>query len=72
MTELMEQAFNKASALPDEMQNLIAKDLLNEIAWETQWDNVFQESQTQLEEMAREALQEHSRGETELQDIDRL
>jgi len=34
MTELLEQVFKKASALPLELQDVLARELLQQIEWE--------------------------------------
>ena len=37
MTQLLEQAFKKASSLPEDLQNSIAQVLINEMEWDKQW-----------------------------------
>ena len=65
MTKLMERAFKKASKLPDDIQNLIAKDLINEIEWETQWNETFNNTQKILDKLSFEALDDYKKGNTE-------
>jgi hypothetical protein len=38
MTELLTQAFEKASELPDDLQDHLALDVLEEIEGESRWD----------------------------------
>jgi hypothetical protein len=41
MTELLEQVFKKASALPLELQDALAREFLQEIEWENRWDKTL-------------------------------
>lgn len=68
MTELLEQAFSKVSELPEQEQNAIAELLLAELASEERWDALFASSEDLLNELAQEALAEHSKGKTKLID----
>jgi hypothetical protein len=70
MTNSLQEAFKRASALPDEQQEALAAIMLEEIAAEKRWEEVFAGSQDVLEKLANEALEEHRRGETE--DLDEL
>lgn len=72
MTALLERAFQEASKLAPEDQDVLANRLLAEIADEQQWDRLFAKSQDQLERLADEALREHEAGLTEPLDPDRL
>ncbi len=60
MTTLLEQAFSKASQLPEREQDALAERLLAELASEERWRTLFGESQDLLSELAEEALAEHS------------
>lgn len=44
MTALLQEAFQKASDLPEDIQELVAKELLGEIEWETRWDDTLTNS----------------------------
>ena len=57
MTHLLEYAFEKASALPDELQDDVAHQWIEELEWELQWDDTLEHSQHLLETMALNALQ---------------
>lgn len=65
MTALLEQAFKKASSLPDELQDTMAQNILRELKWESQWDETLESSQDMLDDMAIKALNEFENGRTE-------
>ena len=71
MTDLLQQAFERASALPQDEQDKFARFLLAELESERQWAERFNrpESEALLEHLADEALAEHRAGLTELLDI---
>jgi hypothetical protein len=60
LTQLMEQAMDRASQLPEEDQDALAAILLREIESERHWDDLFSRpaSVALLERMANEALAE--------------
>jgi hypothetical protein len=68
VTELLKKAFEAASRLSEEEQNAVAEWLLAELSSEERWEARFAETQDALSvlarEAAREALDEHERGET--------
>jgi hypothetical protein len=64
MTTALQQAFEKASALPPERQEAIAAILMEEIAVEDSWQRSFARSQDALSKLAAEALDEDSQGRT--------
>jgi hypothetical protein len=72
VTKLLEQAFEKASGLPDAEQDSFARWLLAELESEERWSALFACSQDQLAQLAEEAIAEHARGETTELDPDRL
>ncbi len=72
MTKLLEEAFSKASQLSSEEQDALAEWLLRELQSESRWEKLFLGSQDELSDLATDALAEHSRGETEELDPDRL
>jgi hypothetical protein len=63
-TELLRSLIDKASALPEEVQERFARQWLTELEDEQLWDEQFGKSQGALEEMARKALEEHHAGKT--------
>ena len=72
MTKLLEKAFNEASKLPKIEQNALAKWLLKELEAERKWDELFAESESLLDQLADEALEEHRQGKTKPLDFSQL
>ena len=72
MTELLEKAFRLASKLPQDLQDQLAAELLQELADEQRWDETLAESAPDLERLADQALEEYRRGSTIEQGIDEL
>jgi hypothetical protein len=74
MTQLLERAFRQASELSDGGQDEFARFLLDELASEQRWVDLFArpESESLLERLAGQALADHRAGRTELLDPDRL
>jgi hypothetical protein len=68
MTESLQRAFDAASQLPAAEQDAIGTWLLAELESEKKWSDLFARSQDRLATLAKEARDEHSRGET--QDLD--
>ena len=64
MTRMLEKAFEAASKLPVLEQNVLARVLLDEIAFEQKWDALFAESEDVLALLAAEALQDEEQGKT--------
>lgn len=64
MTKLLEKAFAKASKLPKDEQDLLAKMLLDDLIAEEKRDKTFATSQNKLATLADEALAEHKAGKT--------
>ena len=72
MTQLLRKAFDQASQLPADEQDVLASWILEEMASERRWDEAFQASADRLKQLAGEALQEAREGRTEELDPDRL
>jgi len=72
MTTLLQQAFEKASQLPADLQDQLAQDLLEDIAGELQWDTTLTHSEDLLEKLAEKALREFEAGRTRAQGFDEL
>lgn len=64
MASLIKEAFKKASQLPADLQNQIAKELLDEIEWELQWDKTLTSSEDSLKKLANKAIREFEAGKT--------
>jgi hypothetical protein len=72
MTALLQEVFQKASGLPEDVQELLAKELLEEIEWETRWDKTLADSQPLLDRLTARAMQEYKEGKTEEKGFDEL
>jgi hypothetical protein len=72
MTELLEKAIVEVTKLPETEQNALAQWILDELAWDRRWDDLFARSQSGLEKLAAEALAEFRAGKTEPLDPDKL
>ena len=72
MTDRLEEAFAKATQLPDDEQDAGARWLMDELESERYWSRSFETAQRQLATLAREALAEDLVGRTEPLDPDRL
>lgn len=70
MTELLRDAFARASHLPPAEQDLLASRLLAELGEEDAFDHAIAASSGKLARLAREALAEHRAGDTEVMDSD--
>jgi hypothetical protein len=72
MTNLLAQAFQKASELPENIQDELASELLEEIEWESRWDKTLNDSQNALDQLAQKALDEYHAGKTKEMGFDEL
>ena len=74
MNQLLQQAFKRASELPEEEQDKFARFLLAELELEQQWAELFSrpESEDLLERLADEALATHRAGQTQPLDLEEL
>ena len=72
MTQLLEQAFTKASQLSSEEQDTLASLILREIEADQRWEDAFAKSQDALSRFADEALAEHRAGRTKRLNVDDL
>ena len=59
MTLLLKNAFEKASQLPDDAQELLAHQLLDDIEAELRWDETLSKSQNSLEKLADKACKDY-------------
>lgn len=72
MTNLLKEAFEKASSLPPEEQDAVARLLMAEIEDEAQWADAFARSQDAIAKLADQTLAEFVAGDTEILDLDDL
>ncbi len=72
MTRLLEKAFTQVSELPQKEQDTFAAWILEELASEQRWDELFANSTAALERLADEALAEFRAGRTQVLDSDNL
>jgi hypothetical protein len=64
MTGLLEEALRRIESLSREEQDAIASQIMETLDDEEAWARTFRERQALLRSLAREALEEHRRGET--------
>jgi hypothetical protein len=72
MTDLLQQAFEKASQLPPEEQNAFGALFLAELESEQRWNELFARSPQLLEQLAAEAIAEDDAGLTKPLDPDSI
>lgn len=64
MTQLLQSAFQQAEQLPKQQQDILAQWILDELANEDRWGQLFAQSQELLALWATEALTEDTAGQT--------
>ncbi len=72
MTALLRKVFQKASVLPDYMQDILAEELLQEMEWEEKWDTTLENSQSALDKLTLRAMQQYREGKTKEAGFDEL
>ena len=72
MTKILQEAFDQASKLSEAEQDALGRILLEELASERRWENLFAGSHDLLGELADQALAEHDAGQTEKLDPEKL
>ena len=72
MTKLLQRAFDEASKLPEDEQDTLGRILLEELASERRWEELFAGSHDLLSELADQALAEHDAGRTKKLDPKKL
>jgi len=68
----MAQAFERAAALPPDVQDELGGLFIAEIESEVRWQRAFDQSQDELARMGREALEEYHAGRTKQMGWDEL
>lgn len=64
MTKLLAEVFEKVSRLPESLQDQLARDLLDELAWESRWEGALAESRSKVDQLAEKAVAEYKAGRT--------
>jgi hypothetical protein len=64
MNKTLEHAIAAVVRLPEDEQEVIARLILEEIAAERGWEDRFARSENKLDELARQAREQHAKGET--------
>lgn len=72
MTTLLSKAIKKIENLPPELQDEIAKQILEDIEGELEWRATLAQSQSKLEKLAKKALEESKAGKTKKMGFDEL
>ena len=72
MTKLLSDAFKKASQLPENLQDELARILLDELAWEARWDKTLAQPSDRLDRMADDAIKDYRQGRTREMGFDQL
>jgi hypothetical protein len=72
MTKLLAQAFEKASELPENLQDELARELLDGLTWEARWGATLAQSADALDDMAEQAIKDHRAGRTKEMGFDEL
>jgi ribosome biogenesis GTPase A len=72
MTKLLTEAFERASSLSEDLQDQLAQEFLEEIAWEARWDETLRGSQDKLDRLAEKAEQDYRAGKTKEMGFDEL
>lgn len=72
MTKLLTEAFERASSLAEDLQDQLAQEFLEEIAWEARWDQTLAGSQDKLDRLAEKAEREYRAGKTKEMGFDEL
>lgn len=72
MTKLLQKAFDEASKLPEAEQDTLGRILLDELASERRWEELFAKSQDLLADLADRALAEHHAGQTKKLDPEKM
>ncbi|HWP91957.1 MAG TPA: hypothetical protein VNN20_07155 [Thermodesulfobacteriota bacterium] len=72
MTTLLSKAIKKVEALPPELQDGIAKQIIEDIDNELKWQKTLDQPQSKLEKLAGKVLQESKAGKTKRMGFDDL
>ena len=62
----------QASILPENIQDSLANEFLQEMEWESQWDKTLEDSQDSLDKLTLKAMAQYKKGETVERGFDEL
>lgn len=71
MTKLLQRAFEETSKLTDAEQDALGRALLEELASERRWEELFAGSHDLLADLADQALADHHAGRAEKVDLEK-
>jgi hypothetical protein len=72
MTNLLTKAFEKASALPEDLQDQLAEEFLEEMDWERRWDQTLAKSPDLIDRLADRAEENFRAGKSVEMGFDEL
>ena len=72
MTKLLAKVFEEASRLPEKLQDQLARELLDGLAWESRWETTLAESRSNVDRLAEKAVAEFKAGRTKEAGFDEL
>ncbi len=72
MTRLLREAFDQAARLPEDAQDALAQQLLDDLASEEAWAGALEDPARKLSSLAKEAEAEYREGKTQPLEPDRL
>ena len=72
MTKLLAEAFGRASLLPEDGQDELARDLPEDLAWEGRREKTLADSRHRLDDLAEKAVADHRARRTEQAGFDEL
>ena len=72
MTKLLAEVFEEASRLPEKLQDQLARELLDGLAWEGRWETTLAESRSKVDRLAEKAIAEFKAGRTKEAGFDEL
>ncbi len=72
MTTLLSKAIKRIQVLPQELQDELAEQLLEDLESELKWQKTLAKPQTKLDKLANQALRDSSEGKTKKMGFDEL
>jgi len=72
MITLLQEVFNRVSILSEPVQEMLARELLQEIEWEEKWDVTLSNSQSELDKLTINAMKKYKEGKTIEKGFDEL